>query len=62
MACGITSDFIYKMLQSAEKEEPEAGCQSIYDLLFQEGKLKKAETGEESGSEVQENHLLEITT
>ena len=47
VCCGITSDFIYQWLKSAENENSEEGNQLIYELLFQEGDLKEAEARED---------------
>ena len=45
MACGITGDFIYQRLKSAE-EEAKTELELICDRLFQESELKKTESGE----------------
>ena len=43
--CGISGDYIYQRLQSAEMKEPDR--QLIYDLLFQGSELKEAKSEEE---------------
>lgn len=45
--CGISGDFIYQRLKSAEKEDSEKENQLIYDLLFHDD-LKEPKTEEEN--------------
>ena len=47
VCCGISSDFIYQRLKSAENEDSEKGNQLIYDLLFHD-ELKEPKTEEEN--------------